>query len=161
MSHLFTIDQTIAAAQDRVFHRLTDFDHWHDWMPNLVKLERLNDRPMGIGFQWRETRKFYGRFATETFEVTVYEPENAFGMRCDGSKGSMGQGQFDVRFDLIPKGGLTHVAVIAEVSGLSFWGDIGFRLFGGTFKRALEGDVSALRRYIERIKMDWHEPAPE
>jgi hypothetical protein len=161
MSHLFTIDQTIAAAQDRVFHRLTDFDQWQAWMPNLVKLERLNDAPMGPGFQWRETRKFFGRLAVETFEVRLYEPDYAFAVTCDGTKGTLGQGVFDIRYDLIPKGGLTHVAVIAEVSGLKGWGGWMFWMFGGSFKRALEGDVSALRRYIERIKMDWHEPAPE
>lgn len=152
MSHLFTVDQTIAAAQDRVFHRLTDFDHWQDWMPNLVKLERLNGLPMGPGFQWRETRKVFGRHAAETFEVRLYEPDHAFAVVCDGAKGSMGQDQFDVRFDLIPKGGLTHVAVIAEVSGLTGWRNWMFRLFGGSFKRALEGDVSALRRDLQSVR---------
>jgi carbon monoxide dehydrogenase subunit G len=151
MSQLFSIDQTIAAAPDRVFKVLTDFDRWQDWMPNVVKLERLNEKPMGPGFQWRETRKFFGRAAVETFEVRLYEPIHAFAVVCDGTKGSLGQGQFDIRYDLIPKGGLTHVAVMAEVSGLSFWGGLGFRIFGGTFRRALEGDVSAMRRYLQRV----------
>jgi hypothetical protein len=153
MSHIFTIDQTIAAAQERVFGVLTDFDRWPDWMPHVLKMERLNDKPMGPGFQWRETRKLFGRSVVETFEVRLFEPEHAFAVVCDGTKGSMKQGQFDIRYDLIPKGGLTHVAVIAEVSGLSYWGNWGFRLFGGTFKRALEGDVSAMRRHLQRVRM--------
>jgi carbon monoxide dehydrogenase subunit G len=157
MSHLFTIDQTIAADTGRVFERLTDFENWKEWMPNLVSLERLNDKPMGQGFAWRETRKFFGRTAAESFEVRLYEPHHAFAVVCDGTKGSMGQGQFDIRYDLIPKGGLTQLSVMTEVSGLSFWGGLGFRLFGGAFKRALAGDVHALRRYIERVKMDWHD----
>jgi hypothetical protein len=157
MSQLFTFDQTIAADSGRVFDRLTDFDNWHEWMPNLVKLERLNGKPMGPGFAWRETRKFFGRAAVETFEVRLFEPKHAFAVVCDGTKGSLGQWQFDIRYDVIPKGGLTNLSVMAEVSGLSFWGGLGFRLFGGTFKRALAGDVHALRRYIERIKIDWHD----
>lgn len=161
MLHLLTVDQTIAAAQDRVFHRLTDFDHWQDWKPNRVKLERLTSQPMGPGFQWRETRRVFGRLAVESFEVRLFEPDYAFAVTSDGRKGSRGHGLFDIRYDLIPKGGLTHVAVIAEVSGLSFWGGMGFRLFGGGFKRGLETDVSALRRSIERARMDWHTPAPE
>jgi hypothetical protein len=152
MSFLFTIDQTIAAAPERVFSVLTDHTHWHEWMPHLVKIEPLAGDEMREGFRWRETRKFFGRPAVEEFSVRVFDPHHAWAVVCDGTKGTLGQGQYDIRYDLVPKGGITQVGVMVEVSGLSFWGGIMFRLFGGAFKRALAGDIGAMRRHLERVR---------
>jgi hypothetical protein len=157
MSQLFTLDQTIAAEPSRVFTRLTDADHWQEWVPNLVRVERLNDKPMGLGFAWRETRKRFGGQAADSYEVTLFEPETAFAVTCKGTKGSLGASETYVRYDLIPKGGLTNLAVLCEVDGLGNWGALKFWMFGGAIKKALAADVAALRRYIERVKMDWHD----
>ena len=152
MSLLFNVEQDIAAPQDRVFKALTDYEKWPEWMPNLVKIEPLNGPEMRAGFQWRETRKFFGRPAIETFEVRLFEPNSAFAVVCDGTKGTLRQGQFDIRYDLVPKGGITHLGVMAEVTGLTGWGGWMFWLFGGAFKRGLEGDVSAMRRHLQRVR---------
>jgi uncharacterized protein YndB with AHSA1/START domain len=152
MSHLFTIDQTMAAPVERVYAAVTGFDAWSEWMPNLVRLERLNDLPFGPGFEWRETRKVFGREGTEIFTVEALDPGHALKTRCDGRRGSMGRGEFRFSHTLTPKNGLTLVSLQCEIDGLGWFGDWTFRLMGGMFKRAIAGDVSALRRYVESGK---------
>lgn len=49
---------------------------------------------MQVGSQWKETRKMYGKQASEHFEVVSIEEPNKIILRCDGTKGTTGKGEF-------------------------------------------------------------------
>ncbi|HAH11886.1 MAG TPA: hypothetical protein DCL54_13695 [Alphaproteobacteria bacterium] len=149
MSHLFTIDQMVTASVERSFEAMTDFDRWPDWMPNLVRLERLNHKPFGPGFSWREVRRFMGREGAEVFEVTEMVLNQSLSLRVDGTKGTTGRGEFLFDYEFVPKGGLTQISLQGEVKGLGWFGDLMFWIMGGVYKRAVAGDLAAFRRYVE------------
>lgn len=149
MSHLISLEVVIAAPIERVYAAQIDFDRWSEWMPGLIKLERLNDKPFGPGFRWREVRRVMGRDASEVFEVTALEPERMMTLKVDGKDGSMGRGLMTFRYDFVPKGALTQLALLSEIDGLGWFGDLMFRLFGGSFKKAVARDLHAFKAYLE------------
>jgi protein-S-isoprenylcysteine O-methyltransferase Ste14 len=113
----FTLTQHIAAAPDRVFHALTDLDSAADWMPGFVRIENLSQGEFSVGSQWRETRKFFGKEATEQFEVTRCESPTELSVRVDGSKGSSRRGEYLFDYRLEPKGAGTDVTLHAAIRG--------------------------------------------
>ncbi|MEO0827006.1 MAG: SRPBCC family protein [Cyanobacteria bacterium J06642_9] len=89
----FTSEFEIEAPPAQVVAAMVDFDSWHRWMDGLVKIEKLTDGPYGVGTQWRETRKMFGKEASEVFEVTGFEPPHTVNLRVDGSQGTTGTGE--------------------------------------------------------------------
>lgn len=149
MSIRFQIDQTLPAPPERVFRELTDLENAGRWMPGFVRFERVGDVQEGAGMRFRETRKMFGKEATEEFEVTAFEPPSRLGLRVDGSRGSSGGGIYDFEYRLSPAAdGGTHVRLDASITGTSrvmAW--IG-RLFVGMYRKAIEKDLKALAEYL-------------
>jgi carbon monoxide dehydrogenase subunit G len=145
----FTLTQHIAGAADRVFHALTDLDSAADWMPGFVRIEKLSQGEFGVGSQWRETRKFFGKEATEQFEVTRCESPTQLSVRVDGSKGSSRRGEYLFDYRLQPKGAGTDVTLHAAIRGLGRFGTLVGRLFVGQYKKACAKDLGALAEHIE------------
>jgi carbon monoxide dehydrogenase subunit G len=145
----FTLTQHISGAPDLVFHALTDLDGAADWMPGFVRIEKLSQGEFGVGFEWRETRKFFGKEATEQFEVTRCESPTELSVRVDGSKGSSRRGEYLFDYRLQPKGAGTDVTLHASISGLGRFGTLVGRLFVGQYKKACAKDLGALAEHLE------------
>lgn len=152
MSHIFMIDQTMAAPPERVMDALIAIDQWVEWRPGLIKIEKLSNNAFGPGFRWRETRRQSGRNSIEEFAVEACEPPHSLVLTRDGKKGTTGQGVYRYRYDLIPKGGLTQVSLLCEIDEVGRWRDRFFWIFGGKFKNQAAREVAALRRFVERIR---------
>jgi uncharacterized protein YndB with AHSA1/START domain len=150
MAIIFSNDLTVAAPVERVFAAQIDFDSWRKWMPNLIRLEKLNDKAFGPGFRWREVRKMFGREASEVFEVVGMERNVFLALRIDGREGTTGRGIFNFRHDYVPKGGLTVLSTITEIEGMGWIGELMFKFIGGSFKRAVAADMAAFKAYVER-----------
>jgi len=144
----FTVTESLPGEPERVFQALTDLDGAADWMPGFVRIEKLTEGSFGVGTEWRETRKMFGREATEQFEVTAYEPPRRIGLRVDGSKGTMGKGEFLFEYLLESADGETEVTMNGEISGLGPVGGILFKLMGGQFKKAVAKDLEALAAHL-------------
>lgn len=150
MALQFTIREEFAAPPARVFAAATDLDAARKWMPNLVSLETLSPGPFGKGTKFRETRKMFGRDATEYFEVTGYEPGKQVEFFVDGTKGSSRRGQYRFRYAFTPSGKGTTVTLDGEISGMGKVGEfIGRLLMGPVMKKAIAKDLAAMRRYVE------------
>ncbi len=71
-----TVD--IAAPVEVVWDIITDLDGSQDVISGILGIERLGG-PDGyaVGTRWRETRKMFGKEATEDMEVATVEPMSA------------------------------------------------------------------------------------
>lgn len=144
----FTIQQDFANAPDRVFQALTDLEGAPKWMPGFVKIETLTEGAFGVGTQWRETRKIFGKEATEQFEVTRFEPPTGLGLRVDGTKGTSKRGEYLFDYRLTPQSGGTEVTLHGTIRGLGVIAALLSKLFVGTFKKACVKDLRALANHL-------------
>lgn len=148
MSIRLHLTQQVAAPPERVFAALTDLDGAGAWMPGLVRIERLTEGPMRVGSAWRETRKMMGKEATEELEVTTMEAPWRFAVRCDGTKGTSGQGEYLFSYRLSPEGGRTRVELDAEIRALGPIRRLLARLMVGMYRKMMAKDLQALHDYL-------------
>lgn len=140
----------INAPPERVFAVMTDMDAAGQWMPNFVRIEMLTPGEYGVGTKWRETRKMFGREASEVFEVTGLEPGKSLELYVDGTQGASKWGYYRFRYQLEPVGGKTSLTLTGEMGGLGVFMELLGRLMAGAFKKALGKDLDAMTDYIEK-----------
>jgi carbon monoxide dehydrogenase subunit G len=149
MALSFTLQMHFDASPETVFRMLTDLETAREWMPGFVSREKLTEGEFGPGTEWRETRKMYGRNATEQFQVTGYEPHGKLELFVDGTKGTTGRGYFRFTYDLAPENQGTLVKLSAEVGGMGKIMELVGRLFLGSFKKACARDLQAMRAHMQ------------
>lgn len=79
------VTRAVAAPPERVWAVLTDLDGARDFLPGLVSIERLSGPEYGVGTRWRETRKMFGKEASEEMEVVEVEPNRSTQMHAFNS----------------------------------------------------------------------------
>ncbi len=77
------------------------------------------------------------------------EPYNEIKLRVDGTKGTMGKGEFLFHYKLEEKNGGTDVTFNGEIKGLKGFAGFFAKLFAGSFKKACTKDLKALKNYLE------------
>lgn len=149
MSIEFTVTQHFDAAPDRVYDALTDLEGAAEWMPGLVGIRRLTDGAFGPGTEWDETRKIFGREATERFEVTACERPRHIALRVDGAKGTSKRGEYLFEYRLEPGGEGTDLTLHGEIRDLgAVMGFLG-RFMKGPYRKACAKDLEALARHLD------------
>jgi carbon monoxide dehydrogenase subunit G len=146
----FEVIRTIHVPQSVAYRGLLDLDAAQHWMQGLVKIERLDEGQMREGSQWRETRTMFGTKATEHFEVVELNEPNKIVLRCDGTKGTTGKGEYIFTYLLESSGNQTVVTLHGEIKGLTGFAKFFGKLMAGTFKKASAKDLDALKSYLER-----------
>ncbi|WP_437636788.1 SRPBCC family protein [Sorangium sp. So ce854] len=146
----FTIEERFDASPEDVFRLATDIDAFGDWMPNFVRVEKLTGDVVGKGAMWRETRKMFGKESTEQFEVTAAEPARSLDLFVDGKKGTTGRGAYRFRYVFEPQGAGTLLRMNGEIAGMGWFMETLGRLFIGSFKKAVHGDLKAMKAHLER-----------
>jgi len=68
----------IAAAPAAVFAICSDFEHAPQHVSAITKVEMLTPGPTRQGTRFKETRKMFGKEATETMEVLEFTPNSSF-----------------------------------------------------------------------------------
>lgn len=68
----FSDEVTIPQPKDEVFAFAVNMDNFTEVMPNVVKVEKVTEGPVGVGTQYKETREIRGREASSTIEVVDY-----------------------------------------------------------------------------------------
>lgn len=76
----FTVSKSFPAPPAEVFALFTDLDRLPSRVQGITKIERLTDGPVGLGTRYKESRIVFKKEATETFEVTAFEPNARFEM---------------------------------------------------------------------------------
>ena len=70
----FTVSKVFPAPPAEVFALFTDLDRLPARVKDITKIEWLTDGPVRVGTRYKESRVVFKKEATETFEVTAYEP---------------------------------------------------------------------------------------
>jgi hypothetical protein len=138
----------VAAPPARVFDVATDFRNGPAIVPALTNIEMPTPGPIGVGTRFRETRVMFGKEATETMEITAFEPPRGFslGRRSCGA-------EYASRFQFEPDGGGTKMTLTFECKPVSFWAKLMSPLSGlmsGVMKKRFEGDLAAIKSAVEK-----------
>ncbi len=70
----FICEQQVAAPPEKVFAMMSDFANAPQRISGISKVEMLTDGAVGVGTKFKETRVMLGKEATETMEVTTFDP---------------------------------------------------------------------------------------
>jgi carbon monoxide dehydrogenase subunit G len=72
----------VAAPPARVFAVVSDLRNAAGRVKGITKMEVLTDGPVRKGTRFRETRRMFGREATEEMEITAFDPPRSYTMEC-------------------------------------------------------------------------------
>ena len=66
-----SVNTIIESSSEKVWRAITDFEHCESWINGILNVTILEQPENGlVGFKWRETRKMFGKEATETMWIT-------------------------------------------------------------------------------------------
>ncbi|MFI8577606.1 SRPBCC family protein [Rossellomorea aquimaris] len=153
MSIPFEVKRNFQVSKELAYRSLLDLDSAKHWMQGLVEIERMDEGPLREGSQWKETRKMFGKEATEHFEVVELVESEKIVLRCDGTKGTTGKGEFVFTYLLASSGDQTEVTLLGEIRGLTGLSKWFGKLMVGAFKKACAKDLDSLRDYLEKTKV--------
>ena len=148
MAAKLTLSKHIAAPLERVFSVFTDFAHAAENIRGIKKLELLTHGQIGVGTKFRETRIMFGKSATETMEITDFQPGRSYsfgGQSCGAI--------YRTRLDFRPEGGGTTVDMEFGATPVSFFAKLMSPLSAFMMKacrKAMEQDLADLKAVAER-----------
>lgn len=140
-----TVSQQVGAQPESVWAVITDLDTFERTISAVEKVERLDDGDgFGLGTRWRETRKMFGRTATEEMEVTSIDDGLSYVTEADShgahyrtvmtvEPSGSGGTRLSTTFGAEPHGLVTKV--VAATVG---------RLFERATRKALEQDLAEI-----------------
>jgi len=146
----FEVKRTTHISEQQVYNGLLDLEAANNWMQGLVGLERLDGGTMQVGSQWKESRKMFGQVATEHFEVVELSEPDKIVLRCDGSKGTTGKGEYTFTYIVTSSGNSTGITLNGEIKGLTGITKLFGKMMEGTFKKASAKDLDGLIAYLEK-----------
>lgn len=66
-----SVNTIIESSSEKVWRAITDFEHCESWINGILNVTILEQPENGlVGFKWQETRKMFGKEATETMWIT-------------------------------------------------------------------------------------------
>ena len=148
MSINFEVKRTTHVSKQKIYDGLLDLEAAKHWMKGLVGIERLDDGPMQVGSQWKESRKMFGQVATEHFEVVEMNEPDKIVLRCDGTKGTTGKGEYIFTYLVTSSNNLTEITLTGEIKGLTGITKLFGKMMAGTFKKASAKDLDGLIAYL-------------
>ncbi len=143
-----TITRRVSAPVDRTFEVFTDLHGAQERIPEIISMEVLTEGPVGSGTRFRETRKMFGKEATEEMEITTFEPNSVYAVECE-SCGAHFRTEF--RFAPAAEGG-TSVEMETVVKPISLFAKLMAPVSGlmmGSMKKALAKDMDRLAAHAE------------
>lgn len=145
-----SVSREVAAPAERTWSVATDLDRAEHVLSAVIAVERLDGAgACSVGTRWRETRRMFGREATEEMEVTAIEPGRAYTVEAE-SHGAhyvstltvepMGErSRIEMTFDGRPTGRVARI--LAATVG---------RLAAGATRKALTQDLADIAAAAER-----------
>ncbi|MER6673142.1 SRPBCC family protein [Streptomyces sp. NPDC000983] len=93
-----TAERRIAAPRGTVWAALTDLPGMERVLSGVTKVEVLSGEGFGVGTRWRETRRMFGKDATEEMWVTRCEAPEGYAVEAE-SYGSHYVSAWELRAD--------------------------------------------------------------
>ncbi|MET7496598.1 SRPBCC family protein [Streptomyces sp900116325] len=149
-SRTVVVERRIAAAQGTVWEALTDLRGMAQVLSGVSKTEVLTDGAFDVGTRWRETRRMFGKEATEEMWVTASEPPERYVVEAE-SHGTHYVSEWVLRADG-PATTTVRMTFTAEPAG-GFSGLIA-KVLGGVGARAVSKaiakDLDDIATVVER-----------
>ncbi|MGW0706131.1 SRPBCC family protein [Streptomyces sp. NPDC002643] len=148
-SRSVVVERRIAAAQGPVWEALTDLGAMERMVGGVTRVEVLSQGTFGVGTRWRETRRMFGKDATEEMWVTESEPPERYVVEAE-SHGSHYVSEWDLRPD-----GPTRTTVRMTFSATSTGAVAGLlaKVLGGlgarSVSRAVAKDLDDVAAWVE------------
>ncbi len=144
------ITRRIEKPVEEVFQVFTDLARAPERVQGIESLELLTDGPMRVGTRFRETRKMFGREATEEMTVTALEPNRSYtvGARSCGC-------DFETQFRFHPEGKSTRVEMELKTRATTLVARLMAPLgifMAGSMKKLCERDIDDLKAALEGTK---------
>jgi uncharacterized protein YndB with AHSA1/START domain len=150
-SKTVVVERRIAAAQGLVWDALTDLRGMEDVLSGVSKVEVLSEGPFDVGTRWRETRRMFGKDATEEMWVTECDPPVRYVVAAE-SHGSHYLSEWVLRADG-PEATTVRMAFTAEAPGRGVAGILA-KVLGGVgtraVSRAIAKDLEDVASAVER-----------
>ena len=152
----------IDAPQEAVFAAASNFPNAPQMINGIDSVEMLcpatDGTPIGVGTRFKETRTMMGKQATETMEVTEFDPPRAYtlsalscGVQYDcrvtcleetpGAGGAGAGGGCRLSYDITGRPQTLFAKVLSPVMGL---------MMKGTMRKLMEADLADVKAYVER-----------
>ena len=146
------VTRTIDAPAASVFDVVAHIDRYSKAVPHITKVEFLTEQRKGVGTRFTETRVLRGRQATSTLEVTEYVEDERVRLVSDE-----GGTVWDTTFRVSPlddQPESSRLDLVMDARPYTFVAKIMNPLTKGIIRRAIEGDVDAVKAYCEAARAD-------
>jgi hypothetical protein len=149
----YNVTETINASPTRSFEVFGDLRNTPKFISAIKSVEFLTEGPVGKGTRFKETRVMFGRDATETMEVTAWNPDGPtpfYTLSCDSCGAHM-----DTTFRFHPErnGSATRVEMDMLLKPVSLFAKIMTPLsklmMGPMMKKCVLADFADARRVAE------------
>jgi uncharacterized protein YndB with AHSA1/START domain len=144
------VERRMAAPVGQVWEALTDLESAPRVLSGVERVEVLTPGPFGEGTRWRETRRMFGKEATEEMEVTACEQPDHIVVEAD-ARGAHYVSEFTLTPE--PEDATTVRMDFSAIQPSGFAGLLA-KVFGGLGSRsvtkALEKDLSDIAATVER-----------
>jgi carbon monoxide dehydrogenase subunit G len=145
---IMTVERDVAAPPAKVWALVTDLDRMTEVITAITALERTEGGAgFGVGTAWKETRKMFGREATESMEVTHVDEGRSYTVESL-SRGVLYRSVMRVE----PQEEGCRVAwefgAEAQSTGAKLMSLVG-KLFEGSMKKALRADLDDIAAAAE------------
>jgi len=141
----------ISKPKEDVWKVITDIENCQGRISSIVAIEVLDKPENGfVGFKWKETRKMFGKEATEIMWVTDSVENEYYSTRAE-SHGSV----YVSRLSLAESNGMTTLTFSFSGEAQTFVAKILSALLGfmikGSMKKELQKDLVDIKNYVEHI----------
>ena len=140
----------ISKPRENVWKAITDIENCQERISSIIAIEVLEKPEAGfVGFKWKETRKMFGKEATEIMWVTDSVENEYYSTRAE-SHGSV----YVSRLSVTESAGITTLTMSFSGEAQSLLARILSALMGafikGSMKKELQKDLVDIKNYVEQ-----------
>ena len=145
-----SVDINISRSAAEVWAAITDIENCQDMISSIIDLEILDKPEEGVvGLKWKETRKMFGKEATETMWITEAVDSQYYYTRAE-NHGAI----YTTKLSLAESDGVTALSMTfsaeAETLGMKIMSAIMGLMLKRSMKQALQTDLEDIKRFVEK-----------
>lgn len=143
------VSTNINSSPDNVWQAITDFEHCENWIDGILNLTILEQPENGlVGFKWQETRKMFGKEATEIMWITGCVHGESYTTRAENC-GAI----YVSKLTVIPEGKTTKLTMEFSGTSESWLVNLMSKLMGFFMTKSmikmLEDDLADIKAHVE------------
>ena len=147
-----SVNIIIESSSEKVWQAITDFEHCENWIGGILNVTILEQPEDGlVGFKWQETRKMFGKEATETMWITDCVDGKSYTTRAENC-GAI----YVSKLTVIPEGDITKLTMEFSGTSESWFVNLMSKVMGFFMTKSmikmLEADLADIKGHVESPK---------